>query len=365
MKMHNLAYLETRIYNKKEYSPLSGQIELTYACNFNCLHCYCQGSVDKNKELNTEEFKKILDEIQRAGCLWLVFSGGDPLVRDDFLELYAYAKRKGFIITIFTNGYGFTEELISYLSKSPPCSIEITLNGITKNTYEKITRRKNSFARVMRNLRLLKQNNIPFSIKSNCLKQNKSEIAKIKKWVEDFLDRPAPDKYYFHYDPIIFPRLNGDKTPCNFRLSLKEMLGVRKKDTDIFEEYQEYLHGDPPTLERGRDFLYLCNTWLTQFFINPYGRLKFCTHSDKFSLDLRKTAFKEGFYRMTSQVSREKFKGNSECRRCPLRSICYSCPATAYLETGNEEMPVEYYCRMAKYIARKTKSLRDEKTDLR
>ena len=69
-----------------------------------------------------------MDEIHKEGCLWLTFTGGDPLVREDFLEIYSHAKKKGFIVTIFTNGQAFTKEIFDYLGKSPPFSIEITKN---------------------------------------------------------------------------------------------------------------------------------------------------------------------------------------------------------------------------------------------
>lgn len=65
-----------RIQDKKEHSPLSGQIELTYRCNLNCIHCYCKNSEDLNKELTTQEWKNVLDEIQKQGCLWLCITGG-------------------------------------------------------------------------------------------------------------------------------------------------------------------------------------------------------------------------------------------------------------------------------------------------
>jgi len=46
----------------------------------------------------------ILDEVADAGCLWLLITGGEPLLRPDFRDIYMYAKRKGFLITLFTNG---------------------------------------------------------------------------------------------------------------------------------------------------------------------------------------------------------------------------------------------------------------------
>lgn len=355
MKDISSGHFYGRLCNKKEYYPWGGQIELTYRCNLNCVHCYCKSSEDsedKDKELNTLEWKKILDEIQKEGCIYLTFTGGEPLIRKDFLELYSYAKRCGFIITVFTNGQALTQEIINYLTKSPPSSIEITLNGITKSTYETITQVRDSFAKVKEAIKNLKKRNLPLLLKSNCLKQNKHEVGRIKAFAEELLGKPSENKHYFKYDPMIYPRLNGDKTSCDYRLSFEELLEVKRQDPDIWQEYQKGLHSDFPDLERDRTFLYHCNSWMTQFFINPYGRLKFCQFSEKFSVDLKTTSFKEGFYKIFPQVLKEQFKTNSKCRDCDLRPICYHCPTRAYLETGNEEAPVPYYCELAKEKAK-------------
>jgi len=365
MEKCSLDYFYHKNLRKKELFPLEGQIELTYRCNLNCIHCYCKGSEDKEKELNTYAWKKILDEIQKEGCLFLAFTGGEPLIREDFLEIYAYAKKNGFIITLFTNGQLFNQKILDYLTKAPPYSIEITLNGITKQTYEKITQVKGSFYRVIKNIKKLVKNNLPLIIKTNLMKENKDEIIKIKKWTEIILG-PALNKnhFKFKYDHLIYPRLNQDKTPTQQRLSFKEVLEVFKKDPDLWREYQEELHKDFPDFSRDGDYLYHCNAWMKQFFINPYGKLKFCSFYEKFSVDLKKTSFKKGFYENFPLLLKERFKTDSQCRTCPLRPLCYFCPARAYLEKNDEEAPIEYYCEFAKGWKEQTLSVLNEKSFL-
>jgi radical SAM protein with 4Fe4S-binding SPASM domain len=355
MKDMSSGHFSGKLRNKKEHYPWQGQIELTYGCNLNCVHCYCKGlenrkSGSENRELIAIEWKKILDEIHREGCLWLCFTGGEPLIRDDFLEIYSYAKKKGFIITVFTNAIAFSDKMLNHLAKSPPYSIEISLNGITRHTYETITQTKGSFLKAMENIKKIKEKGLPLIIKSNCLKQNKREIARIKAFVDEFLGK-AKGKYYFKYDPLIFPRLDADTRPCNYRLSFEEILEFEEQDADIRQEYREVLHRGFPELGRDDIFLYQCDTWMTQFCINPYGRLKFCQLTEDFSSDLRKVTFADGFYNTFPKLLLERFRTDSKCRSCSLRPICYSCPAKAYLETGNRENPVFYYCESAMKLA--------------
>ncbi len=327
--------------------PQRGLFELTYRCNLDCIHCYCKGSEGLGKQLTTQEIKDILDQIHKEGCLEIIFTGGEPLIREDFLEIYSYAKEKGFVITIFTNGILFTKKSIEYLVKSPPFSVEITLNGISEDVYESITRVKGSFKRVISVLKELTDKKLPLILKSNCLKQNKNEISKIKTFADELLGK-SNKRWRFKYDPMLYPRLNGNKIPTNFRLSPEELLEVKKSSPEIWEEYEKGLYSGFPDLGRDKHFLYRCGAWLTHFFINPHGKLKFCQFSEKFSMDLRKKNFAEGFYRVFPQLLKERFKGDSKCRDCVLRPICYHCPARAYLETGDEEAPVPYFCELAK-----------------
>jgi radical SAM protein with 4Fe4S-binding SPASM domain len=353
MEKRNIIYLALKTAGKKEHYPWCGQLELTYRCSLDCVHCYGKAMADGKRELTTAEWKRIIDTLHREGCLWLVFTGGDPLIRDDFLQLYSYAKKKGFIITVYTNGHLLTGKIIARLVKEPPLSIEITLNGITSKTYESITQVKGSLARVVKNIRLLAKTKIKLILKSNCLKQNKHEIAGIKAWTEKVLGGAAENKLRFKYGPLIYPRLDGDRTPCDYQLSFEEMVEFKRQDGDIWRGYQEELHRDSPGPQRDGSFLYRCDSWKQYFHINPYGRLKFCSLSDKFSVDLKTTPFKEGFYKF-SRLLGQKFKTDSKCRDCRLRPVCYFCPARAYLETGNEEAPVPYYCRLAKETAKAT-----------
>ena len=349
------AHFYSRLQNRKYQFPWKGQLELTYRCNVECIHCYCKGSENKDEELSTSEWKKIINEIHREGCLLLNFTGGEPLVRDDFLELHAYAKSKGFLTMLFTNGLLITKKMIDYLVKSPPYSIEITLYGITKKTYEAITQVKGSFAKAIRVVRMLAEEKLPLIVKTMCLQQNKHEIGRIKAFTEELLGRVSENKYHFRYGQMIYPRLNGDTTPCNYRLSFEEIIEVIKQDVDMRQEYIDGLEVATHYLQRDKHFLYQCNAWMEQFIINPYGRLKFCSFTDKFSSDLKKISFHKGYYKVFPKLLNEKFNTDSPCRNCNLRPICYYCPARAYLETGDEEAPVPHYCELAKAMAEQKK----------
>ena len=108
---------------KSRRFPLSGSLELTFRCNLRCAHCYAacgHEGIPQQAELSYAEILNIIDQIAEAGCLWLLLTGGEPLIRPDFVDIYAYAKRKGFLITLFTNATLITPEIVDILVDLPP-----------------------------------------------------------------------------------------------------------------------------------------------------------------------------------------------------------------------------------------------------
>src|SRR5258708_6947750 len=150
-------------------APLQGTIELTNRCPLNCSHCYNNLPMNdfeaRNRELSTREYLDILDQLADAGCLWICFSGGEIFARRDFFEIYGHAKQRGFIITLFTNGILIDERVADRLVEMRPFSIEITLYGRTKETYEALTRIPGSWEKCIRGIRLLLGRNLPLKLK--------------------------------------------------------------------------------------------------------------------------------------------------------------------------------------------------------
>ena len=112
-------------------------MELTERCNNNCIHCYINLPADdikaKEKELSTEEIKDILKEAASLGCLKVRFTGGEPLLREDFEELYLFARRLGLKVLIFTNGTLITPQLADLFARIPPLEkIEVSLYGMKR-----------------------------------------------------------------------------------------------------------------------------------------------------------------------------------------------------------------------------------------
>jgi radical SAM protein with 4Fe4S-binding SPASM domain len=319
--------------------PINGQIDLTYRCNLKCQHCFITREENK-KELSFEEVISIINKIREAGCLWLSFSGGEVFLREDFLDIYAYARKKGFLVTILTNGTLITENRADYLANLPPSCIDITLNGITEKVYEEVTQVKGSFEQVMQAIKLLKERNLPLNLKSNGMKINRDEILKIKQFSEGLLG-----KNRFRCDLVLCAGMDGSQKPCKLRLTPDEILNIQNSDSDMLSLCREqFLHEkDNTRLKQG--FLFPCG--LSSFHIDPYGKMRLCLFVKEPCADIRKDAFPESFLWLYAYFYGLRAKADSKCRECKIEYLCRQCPGRAVIENANMEQPVEYYCELA------------------
>jgi len=317
--------------------PLDGTIEITLRCNLRCVHCYCNDDPLK-KEMSFKEICRVLDEITDAGCLWLLFTGGEPLLRPDFIDIYTYAKKKGLIITLFTNATLITPYIADYLKDYPPFVIEITLYGITKQTYEQVTAMPGSYERCMEGIRLIRQRNLPLKLKTMVTSLNKHELWQIKAFAEE-------SGVDFRFDPVLNPRIDGSRGPCQFRISPQEVVGLDLADAKRSEEWkrfcEEYCHLDFP------DKLFACQAGVTSFHIDPYGQLQLCGMVRQFSYSMPEGSFKEGWDDALLRFRSRKEGLHQQCKKCEAIHICDLCPGWSQLENNDLGSPVEYLCEIA------------------
>jgi radical SAM protein with 4Fe4S-binding SPASM domain len=334
-------YLEfnKRLFEKsqKNRMPVSGTFDITSRCNLRCIHCYIQG-IDFGKELTYPEICNILDQIAEEGCLWLLITGGEPLTRPDFMGIYEYAKRKGFFITLFTNGTLLTTEIADFLVEFPPFAIEITLYGITADTYEKVTGVPGAFERCRRGIELLRERNLYLRLKSMIFTTNRHELEEIKSYAKKL---GAP----FRFDCMINAKLDNSQEPTKVRLSPDEIVALDMADKERSREFRAFADrfGDVPESE----YLYNCGAGLNSFYISATGHLGMCAVSHEPNYDLRKGNFHDGFYYALPEVRTKKRTRYSECQKCDLKGICNQCPAWGQLEHGDPEARVDFLCRVA------------------
>lgn len=327
--------------------PVGGMIEVTCRCPLRCVHCYNNLPIGDQQagrsELTFEEHLRILDEITAAGCLWLTFTGGEIFVRKDFLDIYSYAKQKGLLITLFTNGILINEKIADYLAEWRPFSIEITLYGRTRETYERITGIPGSYERCMGGIRLLMERGLPVKLKTMAVTFNRHEIYEMRRYVKEDLG------LNFKFDSMINPRIDLSKRPLSVRLTPEEIVGLDLHEPELEEVWKklaEEFNKPAPSTENGSG-LYHCGGGLNSFAINPSGMLSLCVISRHEAWDLRKGSFREGWENFLLKVRRKRVTRQNRCVACEIKATCGMCPANGELENGDPEVPVDFLCHLA------------------
>jgi radical SAM protein with 4Fe4S-binding SPASM domain len=327
-----------------ERIPINGSFEVTARCNLNCAHCYINiPATDKNvrtRELNYRQWCHIIDQIVDEGCLWLLLTGGEPFIRADFLAIYAYAKSKGLLITLFTNGTLLTPKIADYLAEWRPFSIETTLYGRTKETYERITRKPGSYERCMRGISLLMERGLPLKLKTMAITLNKHEIWDIKRFVEE------DQGLQFRFDPMVNPRYDYSQSPLDLRLTPQEVVELDLQDPKRMAGWKVLAE-----MSKGpvycSDELYYCRGGITGFIIDPYGKLDICflTHNNRYNL--QKGTFRKGWEEFLLKERSTKITRQTKCVGCAIKALCGMCPPSGELENRDQEAPVDFYCHVA------------------
>lgn len=341
--------LRTHIKNCKAKRPNVCQFELTFGCGLRCKHCYTDcynNSEDIRRELSVRGIKLILDKIYKAGCIWLCFTGGDPLSRRDFLEIYSYAKNKGFIVSVFTNAYSINNEIVGYFRRKTPFVVEVTLNAVNRDVYEKISQVKGSFEKAMRGIDMMFKAGIPLKIKTQVLKDNLKELPKIQDFIEGLGLKFMPTTE-------LFPRLNGDLEPCNSRVSADDVLALsednKRRPVNGCQGLGEADYDVSLGIRRSKAFLFNCAIGGGDgILVDPYGNTFPCELIRNPSYNLLEVGFEYALSNICSSVRGKKINSDSECKDCSLKESCNWCPGKALLEEGDMEFPVRYYCQLAR-----------------
>jgi len=291
-------------------------------------------------ELSFDEHCRILDEITSAGCLWLTYTGGEIFARSDFLDIYTYAKKKGLIVSLFTNGIFITPAIADYLAALRPYSIEITIYGVTKETHESVTGIPGSFEKCMGAIRLLMERKLPLNLKTMALTLNEHEILQLKSFVEGELG------LRFRFDPLITPRLDHSQAPLSLRISPRKAVELDMLDPKRKSDWGKYAENCVSGYRSDKE-VYYCNAGVTGFGIDPYGGLNICLFSPSGKFDLRKGSFTEGWGGLLLQDRSRKITKHTKCVKCTIRQICGMCPPNSELEKGDPEEPVDFCCEVA------------------
>ncbi|HNR69444.1 MAG TPA: radical SAM protein [bacterium] len=334
----------------------SFDFDLTARCNLNCRHCYinlpANDAAARAKELSLQEIGHIADQAIELGALWCLLTGGEPLLRPDFSDIYLMLKRKGLLLSVFTNATLINSDHIALFTKYPPRDIEVTVYGATAETYERVTRKTGAFARFVKGLDALLDAGIRIRLKAMALHSNLHEMEAIA----DFSRRRTKD--FYRFDPQLHLRydrnLQRNKEIDSERLTPEEVVALERADAERFGSLlkgcdqlinQEFTH-------YRCNHLFHCGTGNHSFSLGYDGTFRLCQPlwAPETTVNLREVPLRRAWEEFVPHV-RDLRSDNPEflttCRRCALVNLCLWCPAHAWLETGALDGATPYFCAVA------------------
>jgi radical SAM protein with 4Fe4S-binding SPASM domain len=336
-------------------------MELTERCNNDCIHCYINRPADdraaRERELTTAQVRDILQQAASLGALVVTFTGGEPLLRDDFQDIYLSARRLGLKVRLLTNATLITPRLAGLFARIPPLEkIEITLYGMRPESYEAVARVPGSFERAWQGIHLLLQENVPFGVSGAYLPPNRDEVSEFEAWASTipWMDRPPSYSMFFN---LRGRRDSEQKNRCikDLRLSPEEgMAFLTRRREEYLKDMSRFCS---QFIGPAGDRLFTCGAGVGSGCVDAYGRFQPCMllrHPDTV-YDLKAGSLEDALTRFFPQVRERKANDPgyvARCARCFIRDLCEQCPAKSWMEYGTLDTPVEYLCEVAHAQAR-------------
>jgi radical SAM protein with 4Fe4S-binding SPASM domain len=306
----------------------------------------------EGRERTAEEWIAMAKEIQEAGAIGLLLTGGEPLLRPDFPRIYQEIAKLGFMLTLYTNATLITPELMEVLHRYPPHRIGITVYGASQDTYEKVTGNPEAYDRMLKGVRLLRQLPSKITIRTTMIRDNIHDLDRITRWAQTI--RPQVE---FSVSRIVTKPVRGCKSNVEAcRLSPEQNVAMLEKRNQEFvlEPFRQLIKEQPQLItdhtyeqhkevscERSDKTLYGCEAGMNSYTITWDGKLVGCQMLG----DCWTYPFEEGFMKAWEEFP-DKVKMPPLPEKCSSCSLsCCACPATRLAETGRLDGIPDYLCK--------------------
>ncbi len=324
--------------------PLEGTLETTFRCNLACAHCYVNqpaaSRAERTRELPLSRLTALVDEFAAEGCLDLLLTGGEVLLRPDFPDLYLHAVKAGLRVTVFTNGTLVTNRIAELFAEFHPACVEVSLYGMTRETYERVTRVPGSFDLCLRGIRKLKALGIPLKLKTMVLSWNAHEVAAMRRFAEEL----GVD---FRHDSLLNPRVDcGANRNPELQVDPERAVLLDLEDPGLRAAYEQSFREAVAAGPSPSEEVYTCGAGQMGFTVDPYGKLQLCQLSRRASFDLGTESFSRGWHEFLPAARSRRWQSDAVCRRCSLRPVCGNCPGAAEMELGDAEARVAQFCEI-------------------
>lgn len=324
----------------------------TNKCNLKCEHCYQDADEAGSRELSTAEARAMIEQIAAAGFKIMIFSGGEPLMRDDIYELVAHAAACGLRPVFGSNGTLITDEVAAKLKAAGAAAMGISIDSLDAAKHDAFRGVEGAHAATLAGIEACKRAGLAFQIHTTVVDWNRSEICAITDFAAQI---GAVNHSIFFLIPVGRGRYI-EKTSLKvlenealleeiMRKSAQVSIDVKPTCAPQFTRVAEQL-GVETRYTRG------CLAGLTYCVIGSEGIVRPCAYMTETAGDVREQPFDEiwktspVFERLRTQA----YEGN--CGACDHKEHCGGCRARAAYYHDGDFMAQDDYCAYGQKLTR-------------
>ncbi len=352
-----LQYVLNKAYRSK--IAASGTLELTARCNLSCKMCYIHRAENDaealSKELPTEFWLDMVQQVRQAGTLTMLITGGEPLLRRDFREIYLACKNAGILVSVNTNGTLLRDEDIAFFAKYPPVRLNISLYGASEETYAALCGIGQMYTRTAENIRKLRQAGVAVKINYTVTPFNCGDAEAIFAFGRE-VGAPVQHATY------LFPPVRTCDGCCGetSRLSPREAAETELRCTreklgaeNFARRRAEILRGTAGVTVADEDGTrdpterIFCRAGTSSYWITYDGRLLPCGMLQEPSVSLNGRTFADAWHEV--QKATDRILLPAQCTACALRPHCEVCAAVCYGENGRFDRVPRYLCEKTQH----------------
>ncbi|MBU7018989.1 MAG: radical SAM protein [Theionarchaea archaeon] len=321
-------------YTDPIIAPLKVTYEVTQACNLNCVHCSSRADKKAEDELSTQEAKRIIDELDEMKAPVLGFSGGEPFLREDLLDLMKYAIAKGMLVNVATNGLLMDEEKAYTLKKMGVYRVQVSLDG-PEPIHERIRRRKGSFCRTIEGIKHMVEAGLNVVVTPTITTVNYTEVPKLLELACEL----GVDSFSIN---DLIPVGRGKEIEVlavsQEHYNALDKFFIQERNRKRGEIDLKWAAVSPGNIKisKGPIRMSKCRAGFTMFNISWNGHMEPCNLLHMKAGDLRESSIKEVLLN-SSLLCELRNRNNLEgvCGLCLFRWYCGGCRARAFGYTGS------------------------------
>jgi hypothetical protein len=349
--------------------PLKAYIDITHRCNNRCRHCWLwmpDEPEERAAELTTEEWRAVVDQARALGTRDWAISGGEPMLREDFTEIFEYVTAKSTRYSLNTNGTLITPKIAQLLQRKG--NKMVAVYGATAEVYDHVTRNPGGFEALLQGLAYLKEAGVGFTMQLIPMRDNwhqwEDMLAFAQSWSTHWrvgapwLFKTAcgdpvrnAEIERQRLDPADVVMLDPPDVTHESRAAERAARAVGSSEPDTAEECRA---AGPRSTPEGTCLYATCIETRRDFHVDPYGGMTFCCFVKDPALryDLRSgpgaVAFAwETFIPSVADITLGPGRPE-DCSACDLRSDCRWCGVYGYLEERRHDVKVDYLCAVAR-----------------